>query len=454
MKMRTSGNDNVGNGKGKLEDRKLGSPETRKSGSWLWKPKSKSVSMGPPLLKLPEPALASSHNELDFSSGEVISSRAIDHTDAAAGPSQERRDSPEMNQAPPPRRSLTTPFTPSRRPTLLNRILSTYSYRGPPASVLGVPLEVYREFDACQADFFHFLDEELDKVETFYKQKEDDAYERLKVLREQLQLMKSKQAEESRRKRIAKAIRPTANGRTSSNIAPAAGDGWAHNITHSLGLDLSRRSKGAKNDPRGASSQSKGMDSSKQGESSAINEVSYSQAKSSLKHALQDFYKNLEMLKSYAMMNRTAFRKINKKYDKAINSRRGRYMSEKVDQSWFVQSDVLDNYLVDVENLYARYFEKGSHKIAVKRLRTRRQTDYSASTFRTGLLLGAGTVLAVRALMYASDTMAVASSTTILQTTYLLQVRAQKTMNGDDQLSNIDLCWLLFGSTSCASVLP
>lgn len=157
------------------------------------------------------------------------------------------------------------------------------------------------------------------------------------------------------------------------------------------------------------------------------NDVSYRSAKRKLKHALQEFYRGIELLKGYAYLNRTAFRKINKKYDKAVNARPPlRYMSDRVNKATFVQSEVIESLMVAVEDLYARYIERGNRKVAASKLRQKmnKSGDYSPSTFRSGLLLMAGTLFAIQGLVYASDHLHSSDVSEQVRTSYLLQVRA------------------------------
>lgn len=307
---------------------------------------------------------------------------------------------------------------------------------------LDVPLEAYREVDLRQADFFNFLDNELDKIEGFYKQKEDEAKERLKVLRDQLHIMRDRRVEELVQARNDKTRKKSG----AENGGPLNGSGsdedevnikhgiwdtsWLRSIDKALetvdrGL-FGRKTKAMEqmatpNNPR-AMENTWNRDYVRR---AAVPRISYRTAKRKLKLAMQEFYRGLELLKSYSLLNRTAFRKINKKYDKLLNVRPAlRYMSEKVDNAWFVKSTILDDHIRDVEDLYARYFEGGNRKIAASKLRIKviRPEDYTPSVLRNGLMLGAGLVFAVQALVYGANLLSDPDPTIATQTSYLMQV--------------------------------
>ncbi|KAF2276450.1 EXS-domain-containing protein [Westerdykella ornata] len=313
---------------------------------------------------------------------------------------------------------------------LYKRVFSLNGKPGPPTPG-DVPLEAYRDLDMRQADFFHFLDLELEKIETFYMQKEEEATERLQILREQLHTMRDRRLHEL-------VARQAAKNRAREKKKTAASEGLLKGPL--TGSDDERGQSGS----RGAilkqawlnpiDAALRAVKSGKYGKSTKAmaalatpaallpqhpseshrdfvrrpeaHDVPYQTARKKLKIALQEYYRGLELLKSYALLNRTAFRKINKKYDKTVNARPTmRYMAEKVDKAYFVQSDVLEGHIRTVEDLYARYFEKGNHKVAIGKLRIKmaRAGDYTEHAFRNGLTLAAGLVLGIQGLVYAFE---------------------------------------------------
>jgi xenotropic and polytropic retrovirus receptor 1 len=304
-----------------------------------------------------------------------------------------------------------------------------------------VQLEVYEKLDARQKEFYNFLDKELNKVEDFYKMKEDEASHRLEVLRQQLHELRDRRMEELQRGQHGEqiegedgelrgdimnfeAIKSAVNNGTQANghgMNPfrPIGDMLAGN--HKIG----RTTKSLANNtsppgPMGRRSEDKQDYVRRDPEA-----PSFRVAKRRLKLALQEFYRGLELLKSYALLNRTAFRKINKKYDKAVKARPTmRYYSEKVAGAQFVKSENIGEYLVAVEDLYARYFEKGNHKIAVTKLRSKlKGGDHTSVAFRNGLYVAAGVCFAVSGLVTALDRILhPATRDQFLETSYLLQL--------------------------------
>lgn len=279
-----------------------------------------------------------------------------------------------------------------------------------------------------EKDFFDFLDSELDKVETFYRQKEEQAGQRLATLREQLHEMRNRRNQElaeirQRKERGEDASNPNPKG-TSTGITNTSHH-WVDPIKSKIfkpGANSKAFSKLNFTPVLGAMGAEARRDYVKKPSS---HDVPYRTAKRKLKLALQEFYRGLELLQSYAQLNRTAFRKLNKKYDKAVNARPPyRYMNEKVNKSWFVNSNTVEEYIHSVEDLYARYFEKGNHKIATGKLHrlNRRPGDESAIAFRNGLFIGTGTVFTLQGLVYGSQLLYDSDPEVQQQTSYLLQI--------------------------------
>lgn len=310
-----------------------------------------------------------------------------------------------------------------------------------------IALSAYKEVDLRQAEFFMFLDKELEKIEDFYKSKENEANHRLAILREQLHVMRDRRLEEvmavNEAKHRHRSQATERQGLTSNDsnkqheAAPLLASGvngsvsvpWLKNVNQVLGKakigpHAGKTFEALQNlgTPSGPTALDLARDYSKK---KPAHDVTYRTARHKLKIALAEFYRGLELLKSYTLLNRTGFRKINKKFDKTVNARpSSRYMAEKVNMAYFVNSEVIEGHLHAVEDLYARYFERGSHKIAVSKLRARiaRAGDFTGSVFRNGLMFATGLVFGIEGLVYGADRLHDRDPTMVTHTSYLLQV--------------------------------
>ncbi|KAJ9650360.1 Xenotropic and polytropic retrovirus receptor 1 [Neophaeococcomyces mojaviensis] len=300
--------------------------------------------------------------------------------------------------------------------------------------------QAYNELDVRQDDFFSFLDKELDKIEKFYKSKEEEAKERLTVLRAQLHEHRDQRARDMHSENVARKNHQPLDGHVGAILAetPLPNDMGKKAVNGTLfgkvfkhEPHIGKTSKAMENlasPPQSPQTQENNAnkDYTKRRPTAGNEHVPHKFAKRRLKLALQEFYRGMELLKSYALLNRTGFRKINKKYDKAVNARPPlRYLNEKVSKAYFVKSTVVDEYLVAVEDLYARYFERGNRKIAVSKLRSRlQQGDQSGPSFRNGLWLAGGVGFGITGLYNGFDLLYRSTGELKVQTAYLLQLYA------------------------------
>lgn len=320
-----------------------------------------------------------------------------------------------------------------RKPQLLKRVFTHQDWELDKHAHGEVPL---LESELRRDEFFVFLDDELDKIESFYQMKEEEASRRLQLLRRQLHIMRDRRVQDI----LAGAKKTKQSGKTGG---AAESKGLAKFNSHRIRDVFTGRSNRLGKDTEALAQMAstpgtlRGRDpetvtrrrdfSRRPDEEGDVptSDVSYRSAKRKLKHALQEFYRGLELLKGYAYLNRTAFRKINKKYDKTVQARPAmRYMSEKVNKAWFVQSEVTESLIAATEDLYARYFERGNRKLTISKLRQhdKKAGDYSSNTFRSGLLLMAGLLFAIQALIYVGQHMSSKDEVLHVRTSYLLQV--------------------------------
>ncbi len=439
-----------------------------KYGSFIPTPPSKRRSFP---FELPGPALTTSDSIQNEARGSItpISNGILDETirpsvvrsRSLAVPANACEVGP--NTAPPHRKSTFAslrerlPQNKDMRP-FVRRMLSV----GQPHVSNGTPrtdmdMVVVDQVRQKQADFFRWMDKELEKVESFYKYKEDEAGARLRILREQLHEMRNRRIDEialahhdkhvrkeEERKLFELGGRQNGLSKKDDDYRPDSRDrleAWLDPLQRVIGHTKAKvlRPRVGTNS-KALQNMNYSPEISRQVQAPYpdnrrdyvrrpryADDVPYHTAKRKLKLALQEFYRGMELLKSYALLNRTAFRKINKKYDKVVSAHPPlRYMSEKVNKSWFVQSDVLDGHMHAVEDLYARYFERGNHKLATGKLRSisGRPADQSASAFRNGILIGTGAVFSIQGIIYGEELLHDPDPTVALQTSYLLQIYA------------------------------
>ncbi|KAK6198843.1 membrane signaling protein [Scheffersomyces amazonensis] len=158
--------------------------------------------------------------------------------------------------------------------------------------------------------------------------------------------------------------------------------------------------------------------------------VPYLYARKQLKEVVLEHYRALSLLRSYKALNRTAFRKITKKFDKALKGNLlDTYMS-KIDKSYFQTTDLVDKLSNHVEELFIAFFdpETTDRKHSLEKLKSIayamnnndiRQPSYYKSFFSSGFLMGFSVPLLTLAIYLALNK---TLSGTLPEGVYLLQI--------------------------------
>jgi hypothetical protein len=210
------------------------------------------------------------------------------------------------------------------------------------------------DFDETELNFISWLDEEIKKINEFYMEKEQEAEERYTQLSAQLQALQ----------RLREVNRLNESNETSGNASPENGaedrlrfkSAWIEQPINRLraSMDgLSSAMPGADHQRRATQPDlmphpiTHSMDS--------IGYVEYRVARRRLKQALLEFYRAMELLKGYRLMNRTGLAKILKKFDKTAGRQISPEYTEKLKKVHFDQSEALETIMYHTEVAYASF---------------------------------------------------------------------------------------------------
>ncbi|KFH65109.1 hypothetical protein MVEG_08590 [Podila verticillata NRRL 6337] len=287
--------------------------------------------------------------------------------------------------------------------------------------------------------FFDFLDDQLEMVDSFYKERELEAVTKLKVIKQQLfvanewkrryDIKKAKAEAESQwyeaewtrmRNGIGNLMRADTSLTEDVVIGPLDSDpahAGAHPRSEACGFSTSaaqepanglRHRGNAKTDLDPAIRQQQII---KEDEEDRRQHLNHKVARTRIKTALSEFYRSLEMLKNYKALNGTGFAKIMKKFDKTAGWKASKaFENTKLKPRYFMKSNILKDLTVETEELYINTFEKGHRRRGMAKLRIpdlKNQTHHKTS-LRIGVYLGLALPLMVQGLQsaFSQDTQA------------------------------------------------
>ncbi|BEI88828.1 uncharacterized protein CcaverHIS019_0201900 [Cutaneotrichosporon cavernicola] len=285
--------------------------------------------------------------------------------------------------------------------------------------------ELYDTLEPDEKAFFDLLDQQLEKVEDFYSARETEATRRFHQLSDQL-------TELAEHRRIFHEQYPEGVPEWEAKMGralqiPGYDEFWPSRIAQKLHL---RQPSMLKGNSRRNSTNSRATvvpfpltglttpsgSGSDVGAGSAngarvtklprqYNPERYLKYKKDLRNAMFEFYRQLELLKNYRILNLTGFRKALKKFEKATRIQcLELYTEDRIGPCSFARGETIDSLIRQTEELFTKHFEHGDAKRARLKLREGDQpmTHY-LTVFRSAMMMGLGLPAMVLAIVKVFD---------------------------------------------------
>ncbi|CAE5963559.1 unnamed protein product [Arabidopsis arenosa] len=126
-----------------------------------------------------------------------------------------------------------------------------------------------------------------------------------------------------------------------------------------------------------------------------ISKKGLKKAEEQLRLVFSEFYQKLRRLKEYSFMNLLAFSKIMKKYEKIASRNASRNYMKIVDNSLIGSSDEVNRLLERVEVTFVKHFSSGNRREGMKCLRPKVKRERHRVTFFSGFFSGCSIALVI-----------------------------------------------------------
>ncbi|KAJ4838228.1 Acid phosphatase pho1 [Turnera subulata] len=288
-------------------------------------------------------------------------------------------------------------------------------------------VQLFSEEDEVRV-FFERLDEELNKVNQFYRTKESEFLERGEILNKQLEILVDlKQILHERRRKTDSGILSRSwssstprnsdfnyDSQSEQTETPTSETSQTEEIIAALEkngvnfINAASRTKTKKGKPKlalridiPATTPTRTISAvtsmlwedlvnnpKKEGSGDFVSKKKIQCAEKMIRGAFVELYKGLGLLKTYSSLNMVAFTKILKKFDKVSNQQASASYLKVVKRSHFISSDKVVRLMDDVESIFTKHFASNDRKKAMKFLRPQQQKESHMVTFFVGLFTG------------------------------------------------------------------
>ncbi|XP_065861855.1 phosphate transporter PHO1 [Euphorbia lathyris] len=286
-------------------------------------------------------------------------------------------------------------------------------------------LQLFSEEDEVKV-FFERLDDELNKVNQFYKAREMELLERGTLLNKQLDILTDLKRLLTNRRRKPGFLPPSNSWSSSprnsdfsetTNESSNETNGEASETEEVIAslekngvsfINSATRSKSKKgstkmalridvpatNPTRTISAITSMLwedlvnNPKKEGPTDFVNRKKIQCAEKMIRGAFVELYRGLGLLKTYSSLNMLAFTKILKKFDKVSNQQASASYLKAVKRSHFISSDKVVRLTDEVESIFTKHFANNDRKKAMKFLRPQQQKESHMVTFFVGLFTG------------------------------------------------------------------